>query len=113
MSRQFKDLVNDTFNSQSFKNIIKDLKQVRFDELFEGLKYQSLQEYEGWSIDQLNQTLIKILNQRWISEEDFKTTVKLILAGADVNAKDASGATALMRVSSYGYKKRDSWIAFI
>lgn len=106
------DLINDTFNSQFFKDylskLIKDLKQKQFDELFEDLKHQSLQKYKGLPKDQLNEALIKILKKPIIlvHQEDLKTVVKLILAGGTyINDKNFYGYTALMKSSRHGYKE--------
>ncbi len=99
------DLVNNHLKSNTFKNIIKDLKQKRFDELKEKIQ----EEYQGQPTEDLNQDLANILNQNlWepyeISKEDLKTVVKLILAGANVNAANNYGQTALIYASWKGYK---------
>ncbi|CDK30196.1 ankyrin repeat domain-containing protein [Candidatus Babela massiliensis] len=106
------DLINDNFNSPSLKNylnqLVKDLKQKQFDELFEALKHQSIEQYKGLPKDQLNEALIKILKKPIIlvHEEDLKTVVKLILAGGTyVNDKNFYGYTALMKSSRHGYKE--------
>ncbi len=81
-------------------NKLKELKQKRFNELFEQLKEQAQREYQGLSKEDLNKALVNILNKRLqISEENFKTVVKLIFAGADGNSKDDSGKTALIYAS--------------
>ncbi len=111
VSRQFKDVLNVALKSSSFKNplnkLIKDLRSKRFDELFEALKYQSIEEYNGLSKEDLNKALINILNKALslISKENFKQVVKLILAGANVNATDEYGQTSLMKASKKGHKE--------
>ena len=111
VSQQFKNVLNVTLKSPSLKNylnqLVKELKQARFDELFEDLKIKSIEEYrdKGLSTENLNQALAEILNQEKASKEDLKEAVKLILAGADVNAKNDYGLTALMIASKKGYKE--------
>ncbi len=109
VSQQFKDVLNVALKSQSFKDhlnqLVKDLKSKRFDELFEQLKEQSIEEYKGLSTQDLNKNLFNILNKEEISKDDFKEAVRLILAGADVNAKDENGKTALRIASSNGCKE--------
>ena len=108
VSQQFKDVLNVALKSPSLKNylnqLVKDLKQARFDELFEDLKYQSIEQYKGLSTQALNRALTKILKKLEISKEDFKVAVKLILAGAYVNTTDNIGNTALMLASKNSYK---------
>ena len=82
------DLINGYLKSEPFNNIIDNLKQKRFDELFEDLKYQSIQKYKGLPTEYLNKILYSILDTRQkISKEDFKKAINLILAGANVNTK--------------------------
>ncbi|CDK30214.1 ankyrin repeat domain-containing protein [Candidatus Babela massiliensis] len=104
-SQQFKDVLNVALKSPSLKNYINDLKSKHFDELFEDLKHQSIEEYRDLSTEDLNKNLFNILNKETISKEDFKVAVKLILAGADVDTKNNEDNTALMLASIYGYKE--------
>ncbi|CDK30207.1 ankyrin repeat domain-containing protein [Candidatus Babela massiliensis] len=112
VSQQFKDVLNVASKSPSLKNylnqLIKELKSKRFDELFENLKIKSIEEYkvQGLSTEDLNRAFINILNKDPKSKEYFKVTVKLILAGVDVNSKSQYGGnTALMKASYGGYKE--------
>ncbi|CDK30211.1 ankyrin repeat domain-containing protein [Candidatus Babela massiliensis] len=108
VSLQFKDVLNVALKLPSLKNylnqLVKDLKSKRFDELFEDLRHQSIEQYKGLPKDKLNQALTKILNKAAISKEGFKVVMQLILAGANVNTTDNSGNTALMEASKKDYK---------
>ncbi len=98
------DLINNHLESKSFKNIIDNLKQKRFDELLEHLKKQAKKEYEGLSKEDLNEALTDILNKWVTSKEDLETVVKLMLADADINATGRFGRTALILASIKGDK---------
>lgn len=84
---------------------LKKLKERRFNELFESLKRTSLRRYGDISKEWLTNKLIKILIKFQIYQEDFEQIVKLVLAGADVEAKNGNGWTALVRAAINGYKE--------
>ncbi len=97
---QFQGLVE---SSKELSNIfieLKEFKQKKFNELKEQIKEQ----YKELSIECLNNDLIKLLNVKTISKKDLKQAAKLILAGANVNATDRYGNTAMMKASFRGYK---------
>lgn len=83
---------------------IFELRDKKFNILLESLSIRALKDYENISKEELNNRLINILNKNQKCKEDLEEAVKLIIAGADINAQSNYGDTVLILASIYGYK---------
>lgn len=87
------------FQEQELENYITKLKYARFAYLQEIIK----KNCEGFSKEELNQKVIKLLDKGFWKKENAEETVRLIIAGADSNLQDKYGTTALIDAASRGH----------
>jgi len=94
-------LVSKDFNvlgRKGLKKFVRNLKQNRFECLQKSIR----ERYKNLLKEDLNKKLRDLLHLE-ITQEDLEESVRLIIAGADIDSKDNDGCTALMCAASMGH----------
>jgi len=93
-----KDFV--VFKKKEFKEFIRNLKQKRSAYLEEIIK----DDYKNLSREELNGTLTNLLIFN-VNQKDLELSVKLIIAGGDIDTKKDDGRTALISAAFQGHRE--------